>query len=125
MPDRTASTLVESLSGKNISFQHTKYDTNPHICPHCGKVLSSLPNLTNHIREDRGKQFKKLISLWWLICASYNLSSFRFVKAKKRQDNKTIIIVFSPRKDDTTTRRQNEKSTRQQNKGERTTNTTR
>jgi hypothetical protein len=50
--------------------------------------------------------------LWWLICASYNLSSFRFVEAKKRQDGKTIIIVFSPRKDDKTTRRQNEKSTK-------------
>jgi len=51
------------VSGKNICFQHTKYDTNPHICPHCKKVLSSLPNLTNHIRQAHKWGGNKLI-LW-------------------------------------------------------------
>jgi hypothetical protein len=27
--------------------------------------------------------------VWWLICAGYNLSSFRFVEAKRRQYDKT------------------------------------
>jgi hypothetical protein len=31
----------------------------------------------------------ELIRVWWLICASYNLSSFRFVEAKRRRNDKT------------------------------------
>jgi hypothetical protein len=61
-----------------------------------------------------------ICKLWWLICANLRFVVFPFCrgeKTTKRQDDKTIIIVFSPRKDDKTKSRQN--------KGEKTTNTTR
>ena len=66
--------------------------------------------LQSHFRRAPGKKcyFMELWNIctwvWWMICASYNLSSFRFVGAKRRQDDKT-----KSRQDDKTKSRQDDK----------------
>jgi hypothetical protein len=47
--------------------------------------------------------------LWCLVCASYNLSSFRFVVAKRRQKDDYRIFAPKRRQNDKTKSRQDDK----------------
>jgi hypothetical protein len=63
-------------------------------------MLPELP-LINELLHEWYERHLPIV--WWQICASYNLSSFRFVEAKRRQNDN--YRLFAPK------RRQDEKST--------------
>jgi hypothetical protein len=50
--------------------------------------------------------------LWWLICASYSLSSFRFVTAKRQQNDNYHLFAPKRRQIDKMTKRKVNKTTK-------------